>query len=159
MDRWNLQSWPKLCGTHLQNGMLRPSIVSHGNKRSLGKIIPFPLPPCIVGKERLPKQSSNIASGREGVGGGGGGGRTLQELGIKAKCPTHIGQDCSLCCNNQFSTILAYTVSNPFRRIGKNFTNFAIVIFRNVERSKLTVPLKLHTVALLYLETMKTIEL
>ena len=37
------QSWPKLCGTSLQNALPRPSIsFSHGNQRSLGQIL---LPP------------------------------------------------------------------------------------------------------------------
>ena len=41
-----LQSWPKLCGTSLQNALPRPSIsFSHGNKRSLGQILPSPPPP------------------------------------------------------------------------------------------------------------------
>ena len=41
-----LQSWPKLCGTSLQNALPRPSIsFSHGNKRSLGEILPSPPPP------------------------------------------------------------------------------------------------------------------
>ena len=35
------QSWPKLCGTSLQNALPRPSIsFSHGNKRSLGQFLP-----------------------------------------------------------------------------------------------------------------------
>ena len=37
---------------------------SHGNQRSLGKILLSPLPPCnVVRKERLADESSNIASG------------------------------------------------------------------------------------------------
>ena len=65
---WHLQSWPKLCGTSLQNALPRRSIsFSHGNKRSLGQILPSPLPPCnVVRKERLAEESSNIASGGEG---------------------------------------------------------------------------------------------
>ena len=63
-----LQSWPKLCGTSLQNALPRPSIsFSHGNKRSLGQILPSPSPPCnVVRKERLADESSNIASGGKG---------------------------------------------------------------------------------------------
>ena len=62
-----LQSWPKLCGTSLQNALPRPSIsFSHRNKRSLDQIPPPPLPPCNVRKERLADELSNIASGGRG---------------------------------------------------------------------------------------------
>ena len=63
-----LQSWPKLCGISLQNALPRPSIsFSHGNKCSLGQILPSPLPPSnVVRKERLAEESSNIASGGKG---------------------------------------------------------------------------------------------
>ena len=82
--QWNnlpLQSWPNLCGTSLPNALPRPSVsFSHGNKRSLGQILPpppfslppppspfLPLPPCnVVRKERLAEESSNIASGGKG---------------------------------------------------------------------------------------------
>ena len=66
-----LQSWPKLCGTSLQNALPRPSIsFTHGNKRSLRQILPSPRPPppppCnVVRKERLADESSNIASGQD----------------------------------------------------------------------------------------------
>ena len=47
-----LQSWPKLCGASLQNALPRPSIsFSHGNKRSLGQILPSP--PRVVQYWRL----------------------------------------------------------------------------------------------------------
>ena len=66
--KFYLQSWPKLCGTSLQNALPRPSIsFSHGNQRSLGQILLSPPPPCnVVRKERLADESSNIASGGKG---------------------------------------------------------------------------------------------
>ena len=54
---------------------------SHGNRRSLGQILPSPLPPCnVVHKERLAEELSNIASGGKGGGGGGGGGANIAAI-------------------------------------------------------------------------------
>ena len=71
-----LQSWPKLCGTSLQNALPRPSIsFSHGNKRSLGQILPSIPPPSphamLFVRKGLP--TSRPALHRGGGGGGGGG--------------------------------------------------------------------------------------
>ena len=63
----NIRSWPKLCGTSLQNALPRPSIsFSHGNERSLGQILPSLLPHAMLFVRK------GLPTGR---GGGGGGGR------------------------------------------------------------------------------------
>ena len=91
------QSWPKLCGTSLRNALPRPSIsFSHGNKRSLGQILPCRTPPpppafphaMLFVRKGLPKSRPTLHRG------GRGSERLLQQFGKKALCPTHFGQDC-----------------------------------------------------------------
>ena len=87
------QSWPKLCGTSLQNALPRPSIsFSHGNKRSLGQILPSPPSPhtMLFVRKGLPTSRPTLHRGE------GGSERILQQFGKKALCPTHFGQDCML---------------------------------------------------------------
>ena len=86
-----LQSWPKLCGTSLQNALTRPSIsFSHGNKRSLGQILPSSPSPhaMLFVRKGLPTSRPTLHRGERGSE------RILQQFGKKALCPTHFGQDC-----------------------------------------------------------------
>ena len=86
-----LQSWPKLCGTSLQNALPRPSIsFSHWNKRSLGQILPSSPSPHAMWFVRKGLPTSRPTLHR----GGRGSERILQQFGKKALCPTHFGQDC-----------------------------------------------------------------
>ena len=96
----DLQSWPKLCGTSLQNALPRPSM-DHQMETSV-LWAKFYLPPSphamLFVRKGLPKSRPTLH--REGGGGGGGGEeggseRILQQFGKKAQCPTHFGQDCS----------------------------------------------------------------
>ena len=85
------QSWPKLCGTSLQNALPRPSIsFSHGNKRSLGQILPSSPSPnaMLFVRKGLPTSRPTLHRG------GRGSERILQQFGKKALCPTHFSQDC-----------------------------------------------------------------
>ena len=64
-----LQSWPKLCGTSLQNALPRPSIsFSHGNKRSLGQILPSPPSPhaMLFVRKGLPTSRPTLHRGGRG---------------------------------------------------------------------------------------------
>ena len=86
----HLQSWPKLCGTSLQKALPRPSIsFSHGNKRSLGQILPtppppLPFPPCnVVRKEGLLTSHPTLHRG----GGKGGASEYCSNLGKRHFVP------------------------------------------------------------------------
>ena len=64
------QSWPKLCLTSLQNALPRPSIsFSHGNKRSLGQILPFsPSPHArLFVRKGLPTSRPHCIGGKGGA--------------------------------------------------------------------------------------------
>ena len=75
-----LQSWPKLCGTSLQNALPRPSIsFSHGNKRSLGQILPSHA--MLFVRKGLPKSRPTLHPG------GRGSERILQQFGKKHFVP------------------------------------------------------------------------
>ena len=63
------QSWPKLCGTSLQNALPRPSIsFSHGNQRSLGQILlPPPSPHAMLFvRKGLPTSRPTLHRGGRG---------------------------------------------------------------------------------------------
>ena len=71
---WNasypqLQSWPKLYGTSLQNALPRPSIsFSHGNQRSLGQILFSPPSPhaMLFVRKCLPTSRPTLHRGGRG---------------------------------------------------------------------------------------------
>ena len=63
---FNLQSWPKLCGTRLQNALPRPLIsFLHENKCSLGQILPPPPSPhaMLFVRKGLPRSRPTLHQG------------------------------------------------------------------------------------------------
>ena len=120
-----LQSWPKLCGTSLQNALPRPSIsFSHGNKRSLGQILPSPPPPPMQCCS-LEKACRRVV--QHCIGGEGGSERILQQFGKKALCPTHFGQDCSIL----LVEVLRYFIISSFSILFQNIWLFSLMFWDN----------------------------